>query len=141
MNPPYHKRKDKSGLVAEFRITVLYPYYIKVYLWSSPIYMVQNISSDDPAWESGRCIACYLSMESKKLSGENVIPHFFGEMHFGKMPTARVVSHEMMHMLLDFIVSLEIEDEEKICIIAGNVNERFWTKFYKLAIERNNSTV
>lgn len=133
MSDHYRKRKDKTHLSASWRITISGPHYINVYIWTNRHGMYANVlSNGDPQWEAGKFRACFLAMESARVGDDVYIPAMYGEVHLvlGELGVG-VVAHELMHCVLNWMSEIEI-DEEGICLLVGELNRKFWNKFYQI---------
>ena len=133
MSEHYRYRKDKTNLSSTFKLPVDDYHYLKVYIWDNEEGMYNNILvSGDPQWESGNYMACFLGMSCTEVDGQTFIPKFFGEIHlvlnkFG----VGIVAHELTHFLLNWLREHLDSDDEKICLLIGNMNKKFWNAFYR----------
>ena len=133
MSEHYRYRKDKRELSSTWRLPIKDGHYVKVYVWNTPEAMHANVlDAGDPQWEAGKYAACFLGMGSIERDGEKFVPVMFGEIHlvlnkFG----VGVVTHEITHCVLNWIREWEVEDDEEICWIMGEMSRKFWNAFHR----------
>jgi len=133
MNEHFRVRKDRSRLGATWRLPIKDEHYVRVYVWQDEEAMIANVlPGGDPNWEGGKYAACYLAMDSIEVDGERLIPVFYGEMHLvQKRFGVGVIAHEITHCLLNWIRDHEDIEDEEVCVIAGEMNRKFWNSFYR----------
>jgi hypothetical protein len=133
------RRKDKTHLLAEWRLKFMVRYHVRVYVWDSRAAMLANVHGLDE-----NTLACFVpnayfpaaarrgGWSGPKLGEVHVVA---GEMGVG------VVTHELTHacfhwgmvMGLDFNDMLygdNITKEELFCWEIGSLATQFWQRFY-----------
>ena len=127
----YKRNKDLSELTAMMKLPIKGKQYIHVYIWDNNDAMRENY-----IYEGGFAAAyCGLAHYVNVDTGEAIIGNKFGEIHlvnstFG----AGLWAHELQHFILDwmdFNNTKYVEDElEEICLITGDMTNKFWNWFY-----------
>ena len=142
MSEHYRYRKDKTHLSSTFRLPIDDFHYLRIYVWNNLEGMSANVlPGDDPKWESGEYLACYIGMDGieDEVTKEILLPKFFGEIHlvlnkFGVGIVAHELTHFLFHWLrshLDTLLDSGTLDDEAFAILIGNLNKKFWNAFYK----------
>src|SRR3970040_775933 len=109
MSEHYRYRKDKTHLSSTFKLPIDDFHYLRIYVWNNLEGMSANVlQGDDPKWETGEYLACYIGMDGIEDEGtkEILLPKFFVELHlvlnkFG----GGIVAHELTHFLFDWLRS------------------------------------
>src|SRR4030067_3415784 len=135
MSEHYRYRKDKTHLSSTFKLPIDDFHYLRIYVWNNLEGMSANVlTGDDPKWESGEYLACYIGMDEfeDEVTKEIFFPKFFGEIHlvlnkFG----VGIIAHELTHFLLNWMRAFNITDDEPLALVAGDMNKKFWNAFYK----------
>lgn len=144
---PYKRIKDKTNLIAQWKVKTDPKYYFHVFLWKDQDSYFKNTPKDVlPNEGSCGCAALSCSMievyEDGTDSGEIVFPKL-GEIHFIKDNwDMNVVSHECLHMIihrirmlrLDFSKIIEQEDdcEEDLCYMFGDLVDEIYRKLWEI---------
>lgn len=141
MNGHYRQRKDRTHLSSTFRLAIDRYHYLRVYLWDNLDGLWDNVfPNEDPVWERGKYLACFLGMDCQKdKDGDRLLPKFFGELHFSLTHLGvEKVSHEITHFLMYWLILCDMADlkavdfdTEAICLLAGRLNKQFWNQFYR----------
>jgi len=121
----YKKGKDKKNLLARMKLSIIDKQYLHVYIWKTNDAMRLNYDYE------GGYAAAYCGLPS--INGN--IGNKFGEIHlvegeFG----GGIFAHELQHFIIDWMGAYNFKYKgkqiEKICLMAGNMTNRFWTWFY-----------
>lgn len=128
---PYKEKKDLSGLSESWYLDVPGDHHLQVFIWEDLDSMYPNINSE-PDY-----LAHYVGVPYKidLDTGKPALKPKVGEIHlvinrFG----AGVFAHELQHFLLDWMGVWGLDwdkDNEKLCAMAGELTEQFWTAFYQ----------
>lgn len=124
----YKRVKDKSDLLAMMRLPIVGKQYLHIYVWKTNEAMRLNYDFDG-GFAAAYCgLAFYVDVDS----GETIVGNKFGEIHLVKDEFGvGIFAHELQHFILDWIDVYGCEFvNEDICLIVGNMTNKFWTWFY-----------
>ena len=129
----YTEHKDESGLSGTIKLDMYDGLYLEVYLWNDLEAMYTGTKF------RGDYAARYVSLPYKirALDGHKIIGPKYGEIHMelGNIGGG-IFAHELQHFVLDYIDTYELdfagEDNERICLLVGNMTADFWSQFYEM---------
>jgi len=118
----YQRIKDNTNLLARMKLPILYKQYLHVYIWKTNEAMRLNYDF------VGGYAAAYCGVTFTKRK--------FGEIHlvkdeFGGGIFAHELQHFVLHWLHEYGLPDNNYDKEQICLMVGNMTNKFWTWFYK----------
>jgi len=141
VNYGYKKNKDLTYCIANFKLKIYTPYYVHVYLWMSKGSMHRALGNGQD-YEAIYVPLPYTVYESSDwripVTGNKI-----GELHFPMESVGSgTVAHELLHFLFDWMKKSmldDVEDEERLCLLFGDITAQFWRKYFSLWSKQNES--
>ena len=134
--------KDLGQLWGKFNLLMPKRHYYQVYIWKSREAMVLNTPPDVGLDFTACCSPAGFNevYELGELVEVKALPKL-GELHFvfdgfGIEAVSHEIGHAFFHWLRiyhrDFDLMMEMEEEEPLCYLIGEMNKAFWKKYYEM---------